>query len=129
MRCTLVQLFISGLILAGLSKCGATVRLNYPGRLPKYLTEQQVSDLLNTPDVDVPLELRDKAMLELLYATGFVLTVLVSLTIENTIVHHGVMRVIGKGNKERIVPMGKKLLIGFVNLCFMVACSLKWAEF
>lgn len=79
-----------------------------PGRLPKYLTEQQVSDLLNTPDVDVPLELRDKAMLELLYATGLRVTELVSLTIENMSVQQGVVRVIGKGNKERIVPMGEE---------------------
>lgn len=79
-----------------------------PSRLPKYLTEQQVSDLLNMPDVDVPLELRDKAMLELLYATGLRVTELVSLTIENMSVQQGVVRVIGKGNKERIVPMGEE---------------------
>ncbi|HHF6567850.1 TPA: site-specific tyrosine recombinase XerD [Haemophilus influenzae] len=79
-----------------------------PSRLPKYLTEQQVSDLLNTPDVEVPLELRDKAMLELLYATGLRVTELVSLTIENMSMQQGVVRVIGKGNKERIVPMGEE---------------------
>ena len=79
-----------------------------PSRLPKYVTEQQVSDLLNTPDVEVPLELRDKAMLELLYATGLRVTELVSLTIENMSVQQGVVRVIGKGNKERIVPMGEE---------------------
>ena len=79
-----------------------------PSRLPKYLTEQQVSDLLNTPDVDVPLELRDKAMLELLYATGLRVTEVVALTIENMSVQQGVVRVIGKGNKERIVPMGEE---------------------
>ena len=79
-----------------------------PSRLPKYLTEQQVSDLLNTPDVEVPLELRDKAMLELLYAAGLRVTELVSLTIENMSVQQGVVRVIGKGNKERIVPMGEE---------------------
>ncbi|OOF40271.1 site-specific tyrosine recombinase XerD [Rodentibacter mrazii] len=79
-----------------------------PSRLPKYLSEQQVSDLLNTPDVDIPLELRDKAMLELLYATGLRVTELVSLTMENMSVQQGVVRVIGKGNKERIVPMGEE---------------------
>ncbi|MDC2826387.1 site-specific tyrosine recombinase XerD [Rodentibacter pneumotropicus] len=79
-----------------------------PSRLPKYLSEQQVSDLLNTPNVDIPLELRDKAMLELLYATGLRVTELVSLTIENMNVQQGVVRVIGKGNKERIVPMGEE---------------------
>ncbi|MDY4279972.1 MAG: site-specific tyrosine recombinase XerD [[Pasteurella] mairii] len=79
-----------------------------PNRLPKYLTEQQVSDLLNTPAVDDPLELRDKAMLELLYATGLRVTELVSLTIDSLNVSQGVVRVIGKGNKERIVPMGEE---------------------
>ncbi|NBH75370.1 site-specific tyrosine recombinase XerD [Rodentibacter pneumotropicus] len=79
-----------------------------PSRLPKYLSEQQVGDLLNTPNVDIPLELRDKAMLELLYATGLRVTELVSLTIENMNVQQGVVRVIGKGNKERIVPMGEE---------------------
>ncbi|BFU61134.1 MULTISPECIES: site-specific tyrosine recombinase XerD [Rodentibacter] len=79
-----------------------------PDRLPKYLSEQQVSDLLNTPNVEIPLELRDKAMLELLYATGLRVTELVSLTIENMNVQQGVVRVIGKGNKERIVPMGEE---------------------
>ncbi|OOF78360.1 site-specific tyrosine recombinase XerD [Rodentibacter caecimuris] len=79
-----------------------------PNRLPKYLSEQQVTDLLNTPNVEIPLELRDKAMLELLYATGLRVTELVSLTIENMSVQQGVVRVIGKGNKERIVPMGEE---------------------
>ncbi|WP_410678873.1 site-specific tyrosine recombinase XerD [Avibacterium paragallinarum] len=79
-----------------------------PSRLPKYLTEQQVTDLLNTPNVDEPLELRDKAMLELLYATGLRVTELVSLSVDNINLQQGVVRVIGKGNKERIVPMGEE---------------------
>lgn len=79
-----------------------------PTRLPKYLTEQQVTDLLNTPCVEIPLELRDKAMLELLYATGLRVTELVSLTLDNINIQQGVVRVIGKGNKERIVPMGEE---------------------
>ena len=91
-----------------------------PSRLPKYLTEQQVTDLLNTPDVEIPLELRDKAMLELLYATGLRVTELVTLTIENMNLQQGVVRVIGKGNKERIVPMGEEAAFGCDNLCFTV---------
>lgn len=79
-----------------------------PSRLPKYLSEQQVDDLLNTPSIDDPLELRDKAMLELLYATGLRVTELVSLTMDNISLNQGVVRVIGKGNKERIVPMGEE---------------------
>ncbi|QLB13436.1 tyrosine recombinase XerD subunit [Bisgaardia hudsonensis] len=79
-----------------------------PSRLPKYLTEQQVNALLNTPNVEDPLELRDKAMLELLYATGLRVTELVSLTIDSFNINQGVIRVIGKGNKERIVPIGEE---------------------
>ena len=79
-----------------------------PSRLPKYLTEQQIQDLLDAPETSIPLELRDKAMLELLYATGLRVTELVSLTLNNIHLSQGVVRVIGKGNKERIVPMGEE---------------------
>lgn len=79
-----------------------------PSRLPKYLSEQQVTDLLNTPNVEIPLELRDKAMLELLYATGLRVTELVSLQMDNISLSQGIVRVIGKGNKERLVPMGQE---------------------
>lgn len=77
-----------------------------PKRLPKDLTEDQVTALLEAPDPNDPIELRDKAMLELLYATGLRVTELVSLTMENISLRQGVVRVIGKGNKERLVPMG-----------------------
>ncbi|MGR6980678.1 site-specific tyrosine recombinase XerD [Testudinibacter sp. P27/CKL/0425] len=79
-----------------------------PSRLPKYLSEAQVSDLLNAPATDEPLELRDKAMLELLYATGLRVTELVSLSIDSISLNQGVVRVIGKGNKERLVPIGEE---------------------
>lgn len=79
-----------------------------PSRLPKYLSEAQVTDLLNTPATDEPLELRDKAMLELLYATGLRVTELVTLTVDSINLNQGVVRVIGKGNKERLVPMGEE---------------------
>ncbi|CAH0526808.1 site-specific tyrosine recombinase XerD [Vibrio hippocampi] len=78
-----------------------------PKRLPKDLTEEQVTELLDAPNTDDPIELRDKAMLELLYATGLRVTELVSLTMENISLRQGVVRVIGKGNKERLVPMGE----------------------
>lgn len=81
-----------------------------PKRLPKDLTEQQVEDLLEAPDVNDPIELRDKAMLELLYATGLRVTELVSLTMENISLRQGVIRVIGKGDKERLVPMGENAI-------------------
>ena len=78
-----------------------------PQRLPKDLSEEQVNDLLEAPNVEDPLELRDRAMLELLYATGLRVTELVSLTMENLSLRQGVVRVTGKGDKERLVPMGE----------------------
>ncbi|MDR9828453.1 site-specific tyrosine recombinase XerD [Vibrio sp. FNV 38] len=78
-----------------------------PTRLPKDLSEEQVGALLDAPDPNDPLELRDKAMLELLYATGLRVTELVSLTTENISLRQGVVRVTGKGGKERLVPMGE----------------------
>ncbi|MDG3089023.1 site-specific tyrosine recombinase XerD [Vibrio hannami] len=78
-----------------------------PKRLPKDLSEAQVEALLDAPDLNNPIELRDKAMLELLYATGLRVTELVSLTMENLSLRQGVVRIIGKGDKERLVPMGE----------------------
>ena len=79
-----------------------------PARLPKDLSESQVDDLLAAPDVTDPLELRDKAMLEVLYACGLRVTELVSLSLPDVSLRQGVIRVIGKGNKERLVPMGEE---------------------
>ncbi len=81
-----------------------------PKRLPKDLSESQVDDLLEAPDPNDPIELRDKAMLELLYATGLRVTELVSLTMENMSLRQGVVRIIGKGNKERLVPLGENAI-------------------
>ena len=81
-----------------------------PTRLPKSLNEEQVMDLLNVPNTLDPIELRDKAMLELLYATGLRVTELVLLTTENMSLRQGVVRIIGKGDKERLVPMGEEAI-------------------
>ncbi|CAM3518454.1 Tyrosine recombinase XerD [Vibrio aerogenes CECT 7868] len=81
-----------------------------PKRLPKDLSEAQVEALLSAPDTNDPLELRDKAMLELLYATGLRVTELVSLTMENLSLRQGVVRVMGKGDKERLVPVGENAI-------------------
>ena len=75
--------------------------------LPKTLTESQVLDLLNAPNTEDPIQLRDKAMLEVLYATGLRVTELVSLRLDQLSIQQGVVRVIGKGNKERLVPLGE----------------------
>jgi len=79
-----------------------------PKRLPSDLSEEEVEALLAEPNADDPLELRDKAMLELLYATGLRVSELVGLTTENVSLRQGVVRVIGKGDKERLVPMGEE---------------------
>jgi integrase/recombinase XerD len=79
-----------------------------PARFPKALTEAQVEALLAAPDVRTELGLRDRAMLEVLYATGLRVSELVSLRLASVSLADGLVRVIGKGNKERIVPLGEE---------------------
>lgn len=76
-------------------------------RLPKVLSIKEVDLLLSQPDLTDPLGLRDKAMLELLYATGIRVSELVSLDVSNVNLQKGYVRCIGKGSKERIIPIGK----------------------
>jgi integrase/recombinase XerD len=81
-----------------------------PQYLPKTLTESQVEDLLNAPNTEDSIQLRDKAMLEVLYATGLRVTELVSMRLDQLSIAQGVVRIIGKGNKERLVPLGEEAL-------------------
>jgi integrase/recombinase XerD len=78
-----------------------------PLRVPKSLTEAQVEALLAAPDVQTALGVRDRAMLELLYASGLRVSELVTLRIFQIGLNEGVLRVTGKGNKERLVPFGE----------------------
>ncbi len=78
-----------------------------PRPLPKTLTEKDVEQLLNAPDVNTPLGLRDRAMLEVLYASGLRVTELVTLKTMQVDRNMGVARVMGKGSKERLVPIGE----------------------
>ena len=78
-----------------------------PLRVPKTLTEDQVEALLAAPDVDTPLGLRDRTMLELMYASGLRVSELVSLKTFNVSMTEHVLRVFGKGGKERLVPFGQ----------------------
>ncbi|GAA4334722.1 site-specific tyrosine recombinase XerD [Variovorax defluvii] len=75
-------------------------------RAIKTLSEMQVDDLLAAPDVDTPLGLRDRAMLELMYASGLRVSELVALRVFELSLNDGVLRVLGKGSKERLVPFG-----------------------
>ncbi len=76
-------------------------------RFPKTLSEQNVEDLLAAPDVNTPLGLRDRAMLELLYATGLRVSELVGLKLFSVSFDDRVVRTFGKGGKERLVPLGE----------------------
>lgn len=75
--------------------------------LPLSLNEQQIDDLLGAPDTSSDLGLRDRAMLEVLYATGLRVSELTGLQLSQISLQQGVIRVIGKGNKERLVPVGE----------------------
>ncbi|GGO68533.1 site-specific tyrosine recombinase XerD [Bowmanella pacifica] len=78
--------------------------------LPKTLSERQVERLLEAPNIEDTVQLRDKAMLELLYATGLRVSELVGLRLGQVSTVQGVIRVTGKGNKDRLVPMGEVAL-------------------
>ena len=78
--------------------------------LPKTLSEDEVEKLINTPDVEEIIGLRDRAMLELIYACGLRVSELINLDILNINIRQGIIRVIGKGEKERLVPMGEEAL-------------------
>src|SRR5437899_3557136 len=85
--------------------------------LPETLNEMQVEQLLNGIDTKVPLGLRERAMVELLYASGLRISELANARLENFHPEEGTIRVIGKGNKTRIVPVGRKA-------CEALACYL-----
>ncbi len=88
-----------------------TLKLDPPKRAPRFpktLSEADVEALLNAPDVAKPLGLRDRAMLETLYATGLRVSELVSLKTFEVNLDAGVVRVMGKGSKERLVPLGEE---------------------
>lgn len=81
-----------------------------PRSLPKSLSEAEVEKLLAAPNVDQALGLRDRTMLEVLYATGLRVSELVGLHMNELSATQGVVRVVGKGNKERLVPLGEEAL-------------------
>ncbi len=74
--------------------------------LPKTLTEEDVESLLSAPNTDEPLGHRDRAMLELLYATGLRVSELINLKQSQVNFNQGVLRIIGKGDRERLIPLG-----------------------
>jgi integrase/recombinase XerD len=84
-----------------------TGALRVPARLPKALSEPEVVGLLDGISGSDPLSLRDRALLELLYGTGARVSEVVSLELEDLAYDEGLLRVVGKGDKERLVPLGR----------------------
>ena len=78
-----------------------------PRTLPKALAEREIEGLLEAPDIATPIGLRDRAMLELMYACGLRVSELVTLPLSGLNLRQGVLRVVGKGGKERLVPIGE----------------------
>ncbi len=105
--------FYQYLVREGLARSDPSSRIDAPrlGRpLPKSLTETEVEALLAAPDASAALGLRDRAMLELLYAAGLRVSELVGLALTRVNPRQGVVRVLGKGGKERLVPVGEEAL-------------------
>jgi integrase/recombinase XerD len=97
----------------GRVKADPTLRIDspkLPRGLPKSLTEEDVENLLAAPRVEKTLGLRDKAMLETLYASGLRVSELVALKLGQVSQDMGVVRVVGKGSKERLVPLGEEAI-------------------
>ena len=108
-RLTVFKRFFRWAVREHLCAADPTLKLQaarQPLRVPKTLSEAQVEALLAAPDVDTPLGLRDRAMLELMYASGLRVSELVTLKTVHLGLGEGALRVTGKGSKERIVPFG-----------------------
>lgn len=109
-RLTVFKRFFRWALRERLLSKDPTLRLNaarQPMRVPKTLSEAQVEALLNAPDPDTPLGMRDRAMLELMYASGLRVSELVTLKTWHVGMNEHVLRITGKGNKERLVPFGQ----------------------
>jgi integrase/recombinase XerD len=113
-RLSSLRRFYALQLLQGTLRADPTLRVRapkLPRRLPKNLSEAQVEALLAAPDPGTTLGLRDRAMLETLYATGLRVSELVGLTLAQVSLDMGVVRVLGKGSKERLVPLGEESIV------------------
>jgi integrase/recombinase XerD len=109
-RLTVFKRYFRWALRERLADTDPTLRLQsakQPLRVPKTLTEAQVEALLGAPDTGTPLGLRDRTMLEVIYASGLRVSELVGLKTFNVSMGEGVLRVLGKGSKERLVPFGQ----------------------
>jgi len=109
-KTTTVRCFIKFLVAdrqIAKSPAGALEAVKLPRRLPKSLDVDEVSRILGAPDIRDDLGLRDRAMLEMLYASGLRVSELVSIRVEDVSLKAGFLRCVGKGEKERVVPLGE----------------------
>ncbi len=110
---TTLRRFYRHLLARGRIDSDPSLKIAMPGkglRLPKALSEKQVDCLLAAPAADSPLGQRDRAMLETLYATGLRVSELVNLKLHEISFDMGIVRIFGKGGKERLVPLGEKAI-------------------
>ncbi len=110
-RLTVFKRFFRWALRERLTEADPTLKLRnakQPLRVPKTLSQAQVEALLGAPDTDKPLGLRDRAMLELLYACGLRVSELVTIKTVQVGLAEGCLRVTGKGSKERLVPFGEE---------------------
>ncbi len=108
-RLTVFKRYFRWAVRENIVRADPTLRLlaaRQPLRVPKTLSEAQVEALLNAPDVEQGLGLRDRTMLELMYASGLRVSELVDLKTVHLGLDEGVLRVLGKGSRERLVPFG-----------------------
>ncbi|MFQ5648465.1 MAG: site-specific tyrosine recombinase XerD [bacterium] len=108
-----IRMFHQFLVREGLAETNPASLVNFP-RLKKYLphalNQHEIESILNQPDVSTPKGLRDKAMLEFLYAAGLRISELLAMRLPNLFFDEGFIRVLGKGSKERIVPIGQQAI-------------------
>ncbi len=113
-RLSVIKNFLAYLVFEAVLPHNPASLIEFPKKwhiLPKYLSVDEVKTLLETPDLSTGAGIRDRAMLETLYASGLRISELIELSPDNLHEDDGYLRVIGKGSKERIVPIGAKALV------------------
>ena len=110
---TAIRMFHRFLLDEGLMELDPTEHISPPKanrKLPHVLSIREMERLLEGPDLDTPLGIRDRALLEMMYGAGLRISEVLALEISNLMFELGVVRVIGKGNRERIVPIGNQAM-------------------
>jgi len=125
-RLSSLRRFFQYMVREGQMADDPTAQIESPklGRpLPKSMTEAEVEQLLKAPDAETDIGLRDRTMLEVLYATGLRVSELVGLRLDQINLRQGVIRVIGKGDKERLVPLGEEAILWLERYLQMARAS------